>query len=108
MENKMDGATVCHSLDNKDDERRVLHTLEALDNEEFKEFKWFLHIGCFKFRPIPRSLLEERRSRSDTLDLMSHHYGLDIRTVTMEIYKEMKKSDLREQLMDPTPEETVG
>ncbi|XP_068433905.1 NACHT, LRR and PYD domains-containing protein 12-like [Clinocottus analis] len=88
----------------------LLATLDHLEDEEFKRFKWFLQhadvLGGFPV--IPKSQLRNA-DRLDTVDEIMETYDKNAVEVTIKVLKEIQKNDLVQRLsnISSTSKETL-
>ncbi|XP_071399234.1 protein NLRC3-like [Centroberyx affinis] len=77
----------------------LLGTLEDLDNEEFKKFKWFLQQADILegFPAIPKSRLE-KADRLDIVDQMVQTYSEYTLDLTKEVLRKINRNDLVQHL----------
>uniref|UniRef100_A0A673CA08 B30.2/SPRY domain-containing protein n=1 Tax=Sphaeramia orbicularis TaxID=375764 RepID=A0A673CA08_9TELE len=83
----------------------LLYILEDLNNDDFKDFKWFLK----NEKPqIPRSKLEYA-DRIDVVDLMVQTYYTDTQRVTVRVLEKMRRTELVKELSKgiPVPKESI-
>ncbi|XP_053184284.1 dihydrolipoyllysine-residue succinyltransferase component of 2-oxoglutarate dehydrogenase complex-like [Scomber japonicus] len=76
----------------------LLKTLEALGDDDFKTFKWYLTEGSDSWDAIPVYRLE-KAPRTETASLMTQAYGDDSAVnITAEILGKMNKKVVAEKL----------
>lgn len=77
----------------------LLETLEDLNSEDFKTFKWRLtHRVLEECTPIPKARLDDAK-RTDTVSaLMEHYMEQSAVNVTIEVLKKMKNNLAAEKL----------
>ncbi|KAK1895677.1 NACHT LRR and PYD domains-containing protein 1 like [Dissostichus eleginoides] len=80
---------------------RLLKMLKYLEQEEFKEFKWFLRDSDV-LAGLPRISCSrlENSDILDLVDLMSQTYSQKYLEVTKKIFKEINRNDLVQKLSD--------
>ncbi|XP_033996916.1 uncharacterized protein LOC117491160 [Trematomus bernacchii] len=75
----------------------LFRNLESLEENEFKDFKWYLQGKVLGFPGISKSRLE-KADREDTVDLMLLYYCINTIKVTREVLKMIPRNDLEEEL----------
>lgn len=86
-------------------EELLLETLQDLDNEELKTFKWYLNLPeiCDGFAPIPKFLLE-KTSRPETVSVMVQKYNQQVVEVAQKVLHKMSRNDLVQRLSNSSSE----
>ncbi|KAM9840365.1 NLR family CARD domain-containing protein 3-like isoform 1-T1 [Aulostomus maculatus] len=75
----------------------LLRTLEELEAEDFKKFKWYLPLVSEFLPAIPRSRLEDA-DRMKTVDLIVQNYSINSGQVTSLVLEKMTQKDLAVKL----------
>ncbi len=85
----------------------LLETLEGLETEDFKKFKWLLHQSevLEGFTAIPKSQLENA-DRMDTVDLMKQTYSINTIQVAIMVLRKMKQNGQVENLSNTISKST--
>lgn len=84
-------------------EEKLLETLQRLNGEQFKMFKWFLekkNLGSFSGIPVAQL---EAAGRLETVDLMVQKYqDSGALEVTLLVLEKVSRNDLVEDLLEET------
>lgn len=80
----------------------LLHSLEDLGDEEFKDFKWHLkQPGILEEHQPIKEFKLEKAERRDTVDLMVNAYKLHgALKVTKKVLKKINRNDVVQRLTD--------
>ena len=82
-------------------DERILKTLEALREEQFKKFQWYLQkpLNLEGLQPLPKSLLENA-SMLKTVDLIMQSYPSKEPQVMICVLRKIKRNDLVERFLN--------